>query len=1147
MPETEVLVAGSEFELPNRLHALLVRVLSELVEPCRRGLAEADGECSQAMAAAESAYAAIQSRSEAAVRGHQSRFRSVEAQAQAAGAAVLQICSEARLHVNPQAGNRGLPAVNGKGGGKVIALDNASLQGALAPLRASADTLRQTSLPGYWPKDPVARTLVIISSLALFFVSKPLALVWPVVVFAAQMAWRKKANADLDRLMKEAQVVLSSLTTSQDLAKRASLRDIEVAKGWVAPAVDERNRAVDRASREFKRKVESIHLAAKELSTELHEEESMLWAAAGYAAADWDSPSWASWAPDPSPEFAARLGTLTLAAPDLESRLNGIDFRFRLPALIPFADGKCLLFNAGGENVSSAAATMQSVVIRVLANSPPGKARFTFIDPVGLGQNAADFMSLGDYDLSLIGGKAWTEPQHIERQLTELTEHMETVIQKYLRTDFATIQEYNVQAHEVAEAFRFLVVFDFPVSFTEAAAKRLVSIVRNGPRCGVHVFVIRDMSRALPYGFSLSDLEGVATAIVWDDAKGLAQATWPGADHATTLLVPDTLDGHRELAAAIIAKSGQSALAAMKVVVPFDTLYESDPHSALWQHSASHRLKVPLGPTGARKPQYLTLGEGLAHHGLIVGRTGSGKTNLMHVMIVGLALSYSPSELQLYLIDLKGGVGFKSYAERALPHAAVIAIESEREFGISVLQGLDSELQRRFEIFRTARVDNLADYRKRMGSGPPALPRILLVVDEFQELFSHDDDIAQQTRRIFDRIVRQGRSFGMHILLGTQSLSGTAQLPSSTMGQMAVRIALPCSEDDARVIFAPGNLAARSLSRPGEAIYNDAAGLVEANNPFQVARLDDHSLQSHLRAIADRHVPFDGMVFEGNEPARLAECKPLAALLGETAWTEPPKSVAAWLGEPIAVLPPVAAVFRRQPGKHLLIVTRDEAEGIGALYAAWLSLLCQHRPMTARFFVMDLTTGDAPWAGYASRVRELFRHEIETVNRHTLAEVLGGLAGIVQGRLEKPSYDEVPLYFLIAGLHRARDLRPDPEDSYMPAGAEPTPARLLASILRDGPETGTHILAWCDTVTNARRTLDRSVGELGMRLSGAMSAEESRIFLDASDASRIDRPHRLIFADEEKPGVLQKLRPYSLPDLDWLQTVAEQQRRRPHE
>ena len=79
---------------------------------------------------------------------------------------------------------------------------------------------------------------------------------------------------------------------------------------------------------------------------------------------------------------------------------------------------------------------LQMVMVRLLTTVPPGRVHFTIIDPVGLGQNFAGFMHLADYDEALVGTRIWTDAEQIEQRLGDLTEHMETVIQKYLRNEY---------------------------------------------------------------------------------------------------------------------------------------------------------------------------------------------------------------------------------------------------------------------------------------------------------------------------------------------------------------------------------------------------------------------------------------------------------------------------------------------------------------------------------------------------------------------------------------------------------------------------------------------------------------------------------------------------------------------------------------
>src|SRR5205823_14239739 len=133
--------------------------------------------------------------------------------------------------------------------------------------------------------------------------------------------------------------------------------------------------------------------------------------------------------------------------------------------------------------------------------------------------------------------------------------------------------------------------------------------------------------------------------------------------------------------------------------------------------------------------------------------------------------------------------------------------------------------------------------------------------------------IAQDASLLMDRLVRQGRAFGLHVLLGSQTLGGAYTLARSTIDQMAVRIALQCSETDAHLILSHDNSAARLLSRPGEAIYNDANGLVEGNNPFQIVWLSDERREFYLEKVhglAETKrltTPEPQIVFEGNAPA----------------------------------------------------------------------------------------------------------------------------------------------------------------------------------------------------------------------------------------------------------------------------------------
>jgi len=471
-----------------------------------------------------------------------------------------------------------------------------------------------------------------------------------------------------------------------------------------------------------------------------------------------------------------------------------------------------------------------------------------------------------------------------------------------------------------------------------------------------------------------------------------------------------------------------------------------------------------------------------------------------------------------------------------------------------VLQGLDAELKRRGDLFRTAGVDSLTDYRRK---NVQPMARVLLLVDEFQEFFSEDDTIASQSTQILDRLVRQGRAFGIHVLLGSQSLAGAYSLPRSTIDQMAVRIALQCSEADSRLILADDNPAARLLSRPGEAIYNAAKGLVEGNNRFQVAWLSDEGRDrylTHVQTLAqERNYRPSQIIFAGNEPAEVKKNRLLYELIAAPTWPAPPHAVHAWLGEPIAIREPVAAIFRRQSGSNLLIVGQNDEIALGMLVVSLVSLSAQLPPLAhgARdgedepFYILDFGAADGLSADYFSRLSEQIPGLITVGRRRQLPDIINKLAVEVQRRLDVDDLSASPIYLFLYGLQRARDLRQDEGfnfPSFSEESAAPNSTQQFTTILREGPDVGVHTLIWCDTVTNLNRSLDRrALREFVIRVVFQMSAEDSASLIDTPAASKLG-PHRALFYNEEE-GRLEKFRPYALPTSDWLSWVSEQLRR----
>lgn len=195
--------------------------------------------------------------------------------------------------------------------------------------------------------------------------------------------------------------------------------------------------------------------------------------------------------------------------------------------------------------------------------------------------------------------------------------------------------------------------------------------------------------------------------------------------------------------------------------------------TALWRktHDPEQILRVPIGVSEDGRPIELDIKEaaanGMGPHGLCIGATGSGKSEFLRTLTLGMITAHPPDLLNLVLVDFKGGATFLGF-ERAPHVAAVITnLADEAHLVARMKDALAGEMNRRQEILRAAgNFANIADYdRARTGRpGLAPLPALFIVVDEFSELLSHHPDFIDP----FIAMGRLGRSLGMHLLLASQ-------------------------------------------------------------------------------------------------------------------------------------------------------------------------------------------------------------------------------------------------------------------------------------------------------------------------------------------------------------------------------------------
>jgi len=577
------------------------------------------------------------------------------------------------------------------------------------------------------------------------------------------------------------------------------------------------------------------------------------------------------------------------------------------------------------------------------------------------------------------------------------------------------------------------------------------------------------------------------------------------------------------------------------------------PEDEWWKQSCADVFDVPFGIHIDRENDmdrvvsfWFENEEAMSNAALVLGGTGSGKTTFLQALIISATQRYSPKELELYLIDFKNA-GFLPFERYNLPHARVVAGGADREFGLSILNQLELEL-------------NL-----RINNPEKVYPRTVLIIDECQDFFL-DDNIANEATRILERIIKKGRQFGINIIIATQELSSnTTRIPSSLYENIAIRVVAKPKARDYDALFSRRNSneemeALKTSFKKGELLYVKDT-LMNSSSPIEEYHAKSFYIQydrkdidnSELKKMVERLAMFaqthkeacregeKAFFFHHDDPLMLFSKKLMKEGHRKTAGGLP-KEIPVYLGQPIAMSDHIYIPLTNERNQAILIMGASDAPvGQGIAYNGLVSSLVPYPAGKRVDYVFDFTKNNDPLYGKLQDVvngRPFDpRSEVIPNDEGKVVEKLREIKAMLEERMtQSPDKVDHHVYVSIFGLDRGNMFGVDVSNSggYLDNYLEAT--ELLNYILINGSFYGiftmiqfTGRLDLLSKMLNigSNYALFTHVVVLQLEIMESVNLiNDHRFLYDQASAQMNPGLYRALYLNRTNPYIIQKFKPY---------------------
>jgi hypothetical protein len=745
-----------------------------------------------------------------------------------------------------------------------------------------------------------------------------------------------------------------------------------------------------------------------------------------------------------------------------------------IPAVLPFNQSNAIAFLIDNEqnNEDTVQRVFQLIAFRLMLSLPANLCKFHFVDTLSFGKKVNIMNRLSE---KIMANAIINDEKRLGELVMELEQSVTDISQNQL-IHYSSLEDFNREAGHLAVPYRFVFVSNFPHGFSKELTDRFYKLLskRNASKAGIFVFYSIDNSIAVPHGFDISEFINVST-FVYPNENGNYEIENTIFDKpfngAFNIRVQTELPYNLE---SVIKAINRKADNVKPPVISLDSYLENLMQTQkYWQENSRLGIKIPIGKRPVDETVYFELGgETADYFAMVGGRPGYGKTVLLHNIICNASILYSPLELNFYLIDCTNGTGFKPYD--SLPHATFVSITNQREYTVSALEHLISEMYLRAELFkntgekRGSSIEKAEEYRRQTGE---ILPRLLVIIDEFQVLLESGDKISRKAGFYLEKIIREGRKYGIHIIFCTQSYRN---LDFNT-DLITLRIAFNLKEYDSIKVLGGSNEEAAKLTQKGEAIMNNKNGNVRDNIKFRGAytgKMLDYVAFCNDKLSELPNYSHKRFVFDGNLNSDLSANQEFMSMLsskpkGKQKSLQPAK---VYVGAPSFIRGEhIYFKIRNNPCSNLLLAGNDINAAMSTLMLANYQLAKQSPP-NSQFFIVDFLGADDERSKYFPEICE-FLDNVSFCKKREIAELVDRIEEELGIRIENEkngvsNADRGRVALSLSYIQNAKELKKD--------GYKPSPiTEKLIKILKNGADLGIHIFAYSYNHKGLEEVFDR--------------------------------------------------------------------------